>query len=156
MDDQASRHCESALMTACDTTTEDIGSGHRIEIIRYNDTDTLGHVTSLAFINYCESARILFLKEAGQPIDGEDKRWMLVRMEVDFEAQLHFPGEVHVKTRVARIGNTSITTVQELNSLGKRAATLKAALVLVDRTSNKPVRVPDALRDRLVELGIEN
>lgn len=128
-------------------------SDWRTETIRYNDLDTLGHVTSQAFLNYCESARVLFLRSAEQPIDGPEAGWMLVRFEMNFHAQLHFPGSVEVGTRVASLGNSSITTVQGLFRDGHCAATLTCVLVLVDRVNDRPIRIPDRLRTRLLGLS---
>ena len=42
------------------------------EKIRYNDLDPLGHVTSQSFVNFFETARVLFFLEAGHPVDDPD------------------------------------------------------------------------------------
>lgn len=123
----------------------------RREVVRYNDLDTLGHVTSLAFINFCESARVLFLRDAGQPIDDPVTGWMIVNLSMDFHAELRFPQVVETGTRVLRIGNTSITTGQALFADGRCAAVQRTTLVLVDRGSGRPQRVGDALRERLLQ-----
>ncbi|NOR41658.1 MAG: hypothetical protein GQ537_10660, partial [Gammaproteobacteria bacterium] len=49
----------------------------------------------------------------------------------------------------AKIGNSSLTVMCEMTQGDKVTARGKAVLVNLDRQSNKPVRVPDSLREEL-------
>ena len=120
------------------------------EKIRYNDLDPLGHVTSLSFVNFFETARVLFILEAGQRVDDPDFGLMLVRLDTSFHGQLHFPAEIDVGPRLLRLGNSSITTMQGIFYDGLCRANLLSVLVHVDRKRDCSAPIPDDFRRRLL------
>jgi acyl-CoA thioester hydrolase len=121
--------------------------------LRFNDLDPLGHVTSLSFLSLLETARVSFVHDAGYPVEGTEIGWMLVSLNIDYLAQLHFPGTVRAGTRLKRVGRSSITTLQGLFSNGTCCATLTSTAVLVDRRTDTSVTLPDALREALLALS---
>lgn len=74
--DQAVEH-EGGL----DLTSPSIYADWHEDRIRFRDLDPLGHVTSLAFLTYFETARVLFLARCGAPVEAPEMGWMLVRVE---------------------------------------------------------------------------
>ncbi len=120
------------------------------EKIRYNDLDPLGHVTSQSFVNFFETARVLFILEAGQRVDDPDFGLMLIRLDTSFHGQLHFPAEIDVGTRLVRLGNSSLTTMQGIFYEGTCRANLLSVLVHVDRKQDRSAAIPDAFRQRLL------
>jgi acyl-CoA thioester hydrolase len=121
---------------------------HSVDL-RYNDVDSLGHVTSISFLNCLETARVRFVQEAGLAVDARPFGWMLVKLDIDYLGQLHFPGQVMIGTRLARVGRSSITTIQGLFDGERCCATLKTAIVHVDRLSDRAAEIPADLRARL-------
>ena len=117
------------------------------ERVRYNDLDPLGHVTSQSFVNFFETARVLFFLEVGQPVDDPEFGWMIVRLDTNFLGQLHFPARIDVGTRLLRLGNSSVTTMQGLFFEGSCRATLKSVLVRVDRRKDRPAPIPEDMRN---------
>ncbi len=120
---------------------------------RFNDLDPLGHMTSLSFLNFFETARIMFVRSAGYPVDAPATGWMLVNLQADYYAQMHFPGRAHVGTRLTRLGRSSITTVQAMFQDGVCTANLVTSLVLVDRASDRSSPMPEGLRESLQKLS---
>lgn len=120
------------------------------EKIRYNDLDPLGHVTSQSFVNFFETARVLFILEAGQRVDDPEFGLMLVRLDTSFHGQLHFPAEIDVGTRLIRLGNSSLTTMQGIFYDGTCRANLLSVLVHVDRKRDRSAAIPDDFRRRLL------
>lgn len=148
--DQAVEH-EGGL----DLTSPSIYADWHEDRIRFRDLDPLGHVTSLAFLTYFETARVLFLARCGAPVEAREMGWMLVRVEADFVSQLHFPGEVRIGTRALRLGKASLTTGQGLFSGQRCVGSLTSTLVHVDRTSNRSVAIPAPVRERITALSAE-
>jgi len=138
---------------ALDLTAPSIYADWHEDRIRFRDLDPLGHVTSLAFLTYFESARVLFLARCGAPVEAPERGWMLVRVAADFLSQLHFPGEVRIGTRALRLGKASLTTGQGLFSGERCAASLVTTLVHVDRASNRSVAIPAPVRQRITALS---
>jgi len=123
---------------------------HR-QTLRFADVDVLGHVNNVAIFQLFETGRVAFLAERGLALGRPDITVVLARVAVDFAAELHWPGEVEVATRVATIGRTSFTLVQGLYHEGRRAASSEAVCVAVDRASGGPIGLPEWLRRALTE-----
>lgn len=126
------------------------------EKIRYNDLDPLGHVTSQSFVNFFETARVLFILEAGRRVEDPDFGLMLVRLDTSFHGQLHFPAEIDVGTRLVRIGTSSLTTMQGIFYDGTCRANLVSILVHVDRKQDRSTPIPDDFRQRLLAVGTQD
>ncbi|MCW5750127.1 MAG: acyl-CoA thioesterase [Alphaproteobacteria bacterium] len=119
--------------------------------IRYADLDTLGHVNNVASLVFCENAGVRFFTDAGQPVDA-DLGWMTVRVELEYRAQLHYPGSVRVGTLARKVGRSSCHTAHGLFHQGTCVGTCERIMVLVDRTANRSVAIPPDLRERLLQL----
>ena len=125
----------------------------REDTIRFNDLDPVGHVTSISFLVLFETARILFVRDAGQESGGGKVSWMLVGLNANYHGQLQFPGEVRIGTRVKRFGRTSFTTIQGMFDGDRCVATLETTMVLVDRSVERGTPLPDDLRENLTRLS---
>jgi acyl-CoA thioester hydrolase len=119
------------------------------ELIRFSDTDMLGHVNNVAFLAYFESGRTQFLRDHLVAFAGGPLAMVAARVEIDFLAELHWPGEIEIGTRVERVGNTSIVLDQAVRREDRTVARAKTVLVVIDRTSRRPAPVPDAVRAAL-------
>jgi acyl-CoA thioester hydrolase len=109
----------------------------RIEI-RWNDLDVYGHVNNAIYLTYLEEARDEWLGGAlADP--AQIWTWVLVRVEIDFRRELTLADDVAVVTcRLDRIGNSSVTTREEVATVdGELAAEAKAVLVARDRESGR-------------------
>lgn len=146
-------NCPTPPTEATDPKTPDCYRHWHEETIRFNDLDPVGHVTSISFLILFETARILFVREAGQMSGGGPVSWMLVGLKADFSAQLQFPGRVRTGTRVKRIGRSSLTTVQGMFDGDTCVGTLETTMVLVDRSVERGTPVPDDLREGLTRLS---
>jgi acyl-CoA thioester hydrolase len=119
------------------------------DILRWGDTDGLGHINNVQFMRFCESGRIAYLGACGSGVTLPADDFMIAHMTIDFRAQMHFPGEVKVGTRLIRIGNTSARVGQGLFQNGICTATAEEVMVRMDPVSQRPTPIPDDLRERL-------
>jgi acyl-CoA thioester hydrolase len=121
--------------------------------LRFQDLDSLGHVTSISFLSLFETGRICFVRDAGHPPDESEFGWMLVNLNIDYKAQMQFPGTVRVGTRLKHVGRSSMSTIQALFFEGICTAHLDSTLVFVDRSTDGSSPIPDDLRQSMIQLS---
>jgi acyl-CoA thioester hydrolase len=109
----------------------------RIEI-RWRDLDAYNHVNNAVYLTYLEEARDEWLEGAlGE--NGAAWGYVLARVAIDFRRELRqVDDEVIATCTLARLGNSSVTTHEELRRLdGELAAEAEAVLVAVDPDSRE-------------------
>ena len=109
----------------------------RIEI-RWNDLDVYGHVNNAIYLTYLEEVRDEWLGGSlGDP--AEVWNWVLARVEIDYRRELALADDFVVATcRLERLGNSSVTTREEVRTLGgELSAEARAVLVARDRESGR-------------------
>jgi acyl-CoA thioester hydrolase len=121
----------------------------RIEI-RWRDLDAYNHVNNAVYLTYLEEARDEWLEGA---LGSEGAAWgyVLARVAIDFRRELK-QGHDHVVATcaLARLGNSSVTTREELRTLdGELAAEAEAVLVAVDPDSRATRPLSDQERSAL-------
>ena len=121
--------------------------------LRFSDIDGYLHVNNGVYFSYFEHARAVFLyKVAGW--DVLDVGTVVGRIEIDYIRPIHLTDQVEALVKCSRLGNSSFDLEQVLigkDSAGKEQvyATSKSVLVSVDKSSMKPVAIPDAFRQKL-------
>ena len=117
--------------------------------LRFNDTDRLGHVNNAVFAVMLEQGRSELLDIAGLPLGGAGAQAVvIVRLELDFVAEMGWPGEVRIETEVLRLGGRSFTLQQRLVSGGVLCGKAVTVLVVMDRAARRAVAI-DPWRDTL-------
>ena len=111
---------------------------HRVkDIIRFADLDAQGHVNNAVFATYFETGRVAMFRNPDLGIGIANATFVLVRQEIDFLRELHWPGEVDVGTALAEFGRSSFTVVQTIFNNGICAAAGRATLVMMDTTTRR-------------------
>ena len=113
--------------------------------VRFNDTDALGHLNNTSFALYAEYARVEFLDN----LRTGEVYLILAHIALDFVKQVKFREEVYVLTQVEKMGNSSLTLSQEVYANDEVAAKVRSVVVLFDYGTQKPVRIPDEVREQL-------
>ncbi len=119
--------------------------------LRYGDTDKLGHVNNAVFITLFESGRAALLFDREGSLAGPGKTMVLANVNVDFKAEMHYPGDVQVGTGLVNIGRSSLKLAQVLYTDGVCCAVCESTIVLIDEKTRKPIPFPFELA-RQVEL----
>ncbi|MEM6430648.1 MAG: thioesterase family protein [Deinococcota bacterium] len=113
--------------------------------VRFSDTDAMGHVSNISIASYVEQARVDFFLVLGQAT----KTLILAHLATNFRKQLHVIDEVHVTTQVTKLGNTSVGLAQNVIANGDVAAETRSVVVIFDYIAQRPMPIPDALREAL-------
>jgi acyl-CoA thioester hydrolase len=105
--------------------------------IRYADTDRQGHVNNAVYATFCETARVAFLYDTVLDLHGPSASFAIVRLELDFRAELFYPGTVDIGTRVLEISQRSFRLGHGVFKDALCAATAECVMVLVDNATRK-------------------
>ena len=117
--------------------------------LRYGDTDRQGHINNAVFATFCETGRVMFLYDEHLALAGPDGEFVVVRVEIDFRAELFHPGRVDIGTRVLAIGRTSFRLGQGIFNGDACAAIAETVLVLMDGATRRASPLTPPLRSWL-------
>jgi len=109
------------------------------EHVRFADLDVLGHVNNKAFFTYAESGRVVFLKTTGLWKPGAQRQGVIVRAEMDYHRELHFPAALRIGMRVLKVGRTSFTLGLGMFNGDHCVATNVTMVVRIDTQTREPV-----------------
>ncbi len=120
--------------------------------IDWSEIDIYKHVNNVNFMKYMQSARVQFWNVSGlEKLHRETKKGpMLVSTHCDFKHPLFFPGNVHIKTKVAYLKNSSFGLDHELyNDDGVLCAVGHDVAVCFDFNINKTFSIPEEIRQTM-------
>lgn len=121
-----------------------------VENVRFSDTDMVGHVNNVSHVALVESGRIAFSFELAEGAGVSPGRITFVRLEIDFRADLYYPGQVRVGARVIAIGTTSFTLGIGVFFGQTCVTTSRNVMVHLDE-EGRPSPLPDAFRRALAD-----
>ena len=122
----------------------------------WGDHDAFGHVNNLAYLRWCETARVEYLVRIGLwpslPPSGIGP--ILASITCNYKRPLTFPDTAYVGTRVTRIGNRSFQMHHRVVSkaLDTVAVEVDSTIVVFDYGRNKTSPVPDSCRKAIEDL----
>ncbi len=122
---------------------------------RWLDNDCYGHVNNVVYYAYFDTVINEYLiREGGLDIHRGDVIGVAVETFCRFHRSLSFPEVVDAGLRVGHLGNSSVRYEIGLFRKDeiKPAATGHFVHVFVERAGQKPVAIPQALRDCLERL----
>jgi len=129
---------------------------HRItDNIRFGDLDPQGHVNQAVFLTYFESGLVAMFRNEDLGIGVPGLTFVMVRMEVDYMKELHWPGGIDIGTGVAEFGRSSFKVSQAIFRNGGCAAMGRATLVCMDLKTRKATPLPQAAIDRLSQWKLQ-
>src|SRR3954465_13690233 len=123
--------------------------GRTHDIIRFGDLDPQGHVNNTVFATFFETGRVSFLREPGNALSPPGTTSVLVRLDINFRKELHWPGTVEIGTGVAEIGRSSFTFLQAIFHEDACAATGRATMVMIDGQTRRSRPLPEDALARL-------
>lgn len=137
-----------------DLTAKDTFRYWTDDLVRFADLDRVGHVNNVAFAVYLETGRVDFFEHAWPgSTEGRSTGWVIVRMELDFRAQGHYPNKVRIGTRITRIGRSSCTLGQGIFLGDTCIATSNSVTVWANTDDGVAVPIPDDMRAALLALS---
>lgn len=123
--------------------------------LRFADMDTLGHINNGAYGSLMETNRCRlftspdFAKQEGAVV-------VLVRFEIDYLREMHWPGDVVVASGIERVGGASFRLRQAIFQDGSCRAIAIATGAMMDATTRRAAPIGDPLRASLLRWAMLN
>jgi acyl-CoA thioester hydrolase len=125
-------------------------------VVQWGDQDAIGHVNNTIFLRWMEVGRIAYFSaiRLRHAVVGEGEGPILASVTCNFRRQVTFPDEVHVGTRVTRIGTSSIQIEHAIASVrhGAIVADGHSTIVHYDYAGGRSSPVPAEVRRAIEEL----
>lgn len=128
---------------------------HRLERKIYlADTDATGFVYYARYLEWMESGRMELLERTGtdlSALQSEGINAVVRNVTCSFQAPLRLGDVVEVTTFVSKLGKTNVeVSYRFVNRRGNAPAGHGAvSIVFIDATSNRPTRIPEAVKKGL-------
>lgn len=120
--------------------------------VEKGDIDQYGHVNYKAYPRVFEPGQDQYMDERGVGFakieEGYGLRSFVKAFSITYEGQLFQDQQAEIRTRIDRLGRTSINYKQQLFVNNNRIALMQMTVVLVDEF-DKPAEIPDVLRQKL-------
>ena len=115
------------------------------------DLDLLGHVNNVSIVRYLQAGRVMFMEKVGLPAYVGMKTGPIeAATEIQFRKQLHFPGNVEVRTKVREVKNTSIILDHQIyDEAGELAVSAMEVIVYFDFVNQTKIPLTDQLRQNI-------
>jgi acyl-CoA thioester hydrolase len=117
--------------------------------VRFADLDANQHVNNAIYATYFEAGRVTLTKDPAIGLTPEGLSWVMVRLDIHFRAELHWPAAIQLGLGISRVGRTSLGFEQAVFSAGKCIASAQAVTVLIDQLSRKPTPLTPAIIAKL-------
>jgi acyl-CoA thioester hydrolase len=121
--------------------------------IRYGDTDRQGHVNNAVFATFFETGRVEILWDPTAPLADAGSSFVIARLSIDFRAEIRWPGEVIIGTRVGKIGRSSVALDQAIFQGDRCVASAETVIVMIDEATHRSKPLPAAAIERLKTLA---
>lgn len=123
--------------------------------IRYADLDAQWHVNNAHFLTILEQARLSYIRQLGL-WDGKsflDLGLIVADVHIAYKAPIELEEEIQVALRVDRIGNKSMTMINEIRNTkdGSLKAQAEVVMVTYDFHSKATIPVPESWRKKITE-----
>ena len=119
---------------------------------RWMDNDSYGHINNVTYYSYFDSvANHYLIHRGGLDIENSPVIGVVAESQCVYRSALAYPQVIEAGLRVNRLGNRSVEygigifaqQAREVSAFGRFVH------VFVDRQSNSPVAIPDAIRNAL-------
>jgi acyl-CoA thioester hydrolase len=121
--------------------------------VRWGDMDSMGHVNNAKYFTYCESARMSYFAAIGMydHREGDKHGPALAAAHLNFRAQVRYPADLDVLTRVSEIGRSSFRMEYEIvqRDSRERVADGHGIIVWVDYATGRSTPMPESLKQAI-------
>lgn len=116
--------------------------------LRFADFDLYGHVNSVTYFSFLETARVKIFYEPFAALTRQGILLLVRKAECDYlQPILPIQAEITVTIQILRIGTTSFTLGYRVHDQkGTTYATGQTLMVTFDSSSGQPVAVPEKIR----------
>lgn len=123
--------------------------------LRWRDLDHQGHVYHAEMLTLLDEGRTRWFSDAVGKASPDE--YLVVRVEIDYVGETRIDGGfVEIEIGLARLGRTSLTTVETVKVAdGTTVARARVTVVMWDRAERKPRRITAAEIETCSQYAIE-
>jgi acyl-CoA thioester hydrolase len=115
--------------------------------LRFSDFDIYGHVNSVVYFSYLETARVKLFRDAFRELSARGIFIVVGSAACDYRLPILPDDPVQVTAWIARLGNSSFDLEYRIHDGGERTfATARTTMVCFDSVNNVAVPMPESLR----------
>ena len=122
--------------------------------LRYGDTDRQGHVNNAVFATLLETGRVEMAYQEGRPVMDAGCEFVIARLELDFVAEIAWPGRVDIGTRIRSLGRSSLRVEQALFQNDRLVAWAETVLVQVSQETRRSQPLSEQAVTRLKRFAV--
>ena len=115
--------------------------------VRFGDLDPNQHVNNAVYATYFETGRVTLMKIPEYGLTPPGFAWIMVRLDIHFRAELHWPGQIELGLGLVKFGRTSTAFDQVVFSEGRCVASAKAITVMIDEATRRPTPLPAEVKE---------
>ena len=119
--------------------------------IRYADTDRQGHVNNSVFNQFLETGRVEVIYNPSQPLHSENGSFVIAKLSIEFLAEVNWPGNVLIGSRIQKVGNSSFVLEQGIFQNDLIVAFAETVIVHVNKVTKKSESFADKSKKILLE-----
>lgn len=126
---------------------------------RWMDNDIYGHVNNVVYYSYFDSvANKYLIEEGGLDIENSQVVGFVVASNCQYKSPIAYPQAINAGLRVNHLGNSSVEYGIGVFKEGSAVASAMGTFthVFVDRSTDKPVAIPDSIRSALEAVLIKD
>ncbi|RZO19220.1 MAG: acyl-CoA thioesterase [SAR92 clade bacterium] len=126
---------------------------------RWMDNDIYGHVNNVVYYSYFDSvANKYLIEEGGLDIENSQVVGFVVASNCQYKSPIAYPQAINAGLRVNHLGNSSVEYGIGIFQEGSAVASAMGTFthVFVDRSTDKPVAIPDSIRSALEAVLIKD
>src|ERR1700747_87230 len=117
--------------------------------VRFADLDPNQHVNNAVYATYFETGRVTLMKDPQIGLTPPGLAWIMVRLDIHFRAELHWPGKIELGLGVVKLGRTSVTFEQVVFSEGRCVASAMSVGVMIDEATRRPAPLTAEVVEKL-------
>ena len=119
--------------------------------IRFNDVDKFGHVNNTIYFQFYDSGKTDYVSTVCKGFDWDQYAIFVVKIEVEFFAQIKGADRIAVRTRTVHLGNKSFRLEQEIFDIDTKEvkSRCQSILVLYDLEQKQSIPFPDEWRQAI-------
>jgi acyl-CoA thioester hydrolase len=124
--------------------------------VQWGEQDAFGHVNNVVPLRWFESARIAYIEQSGlSGMMGDDELGPIVAsITCHYRRQINYPDTLHIGAKISRIGRSSFAMEHAVYSTASGAIAVdgETVVVIFNYATQRPVRVPDAIREAMARM----
>ncbi|MDB5808823.1 MAG: Thioesterase superfamily protein [Betaproteobacteria bacterium] len=117
--------------------------------LRLTDVDHQHHVNNAIFAVLYTSVRADFLAAYVRPLVAKTDMFAMVKITIEYLAEMHYPGQVEVGIAIKKLGSSSLTFAQAMYKDGVCVSVAEAVMVLLDPLTRRAKPLPTGLETQL-------